>query len=169
MQPGPKKKKRSCLGCFFKSLIAGFLLVVTAILIIYFATDWLDDTARDSVNQAIQSQAEGNDIGIENEIALNKVDAKNLDEAVGQVEQAFANADTNQLKQVLSETSAKKYQGVYHEIQPYMKEYASAFAKRRLEKSNSLYAIYSFTDETGKKYTAEFTLTGDGTWKLVRF
>lgn len=167
--PPLKKKKRNCLGCFFKSLLVVLLLVIAGVLIIYFATDWLDDTKNDSQSQAIERQADGNNDEMETEIAISKTDAKNLDEAIRQVDDAFANADTNSLKQLLTETSAQKYTGVYHEIQPYMKEYSAAFKNRKLEKSNSFFALYSFTDENGKKYTAEFTLTGDGQWKLVRF
>ncbi len=165
----PKKKKRNCLGCFFKSLIAVILLVVAGILSIYFFTDWLDDTTKELKSPVIESQVDGSDAAIENQIALDKADAKNLDEAINLTEEAFANADTNQLKNVLTGSSAIKYERVYREIQPYMKEYARSFKNRKPEKSNSFYALYSFTDETGKKYTAEFALTGDGTWKLVRF
>jgi hypothetical protein len=50
-----------------------------------------------------------------------------------------------------------------------MNEYALAFKNRKLVRSNAFYAIYSFKDERGTPYSAEFALATDGNWKLVRF
>ncbi len=41
------KKKRSFLGCFLKTVLIAFLLVIALIVTIYFATDWLDDSNMD--------------------------------------------------------------------------------------------------------------------------
>ena len=40
----PQKKKKGCLGCLFKSLLLLVVLFVASVLVIYFATDWLDET-----------------------------------------------------------------------------------------------------------------------------
>jgi cell division protein FtsB len=44
----PAKKKRSIIGCFLKTILIIVFLVVAGILTIYFATDWLDDTNRET-------------------------------------------------------------------------------------------------------------------------
>ncbi len=35
--------------------------------------------------------------------------------------------------------------------------------------SGPIYALYEFSNSSGRKFTAEFTLDDDGNWKLVRF
>ena len=73
------------------------------------------------------------------------------------------------LKKMLTPSSQEVYKEVFREIKPYMSEYSKAFSNRKLKMSTPIYSLYEFTDEAGKKYTAEFALSDDGQWKLVRF
>lgn len=50
-----------------------------------------------------------------------------------------------------------------------MSEYSKAFKNRKLKISTPIYSLYEFTGDDGQKYTAEFALSDDGQWKLVRF
>jgi len=97
------------------------------------------------------------------------VESGDVRKAADLVEKAFTRADTVLLKQILTSGSLEVYNGVFREISPYMKDYAKAFRSRKLVMSGPVYALYEFSDGSGRKFTAEFTLGDDGNWKLVRF
>ena len=100
---------------------------------------------------------------------VRSVESGDVRKAADLVEKAFSRADTVLLKQVLAPASLEVYKGVYREISPYMKDYAKALRSRKLVMSGPVYALYEFSDGSGRKFTAEFTLGDDGNWRLVRF
>jgi hypothetical protein len=180
--PQPKKKKKGCIGCFFKGILILILILAGAIAVIYFTTDWLDEVKKEWDKIQMENTGTGSSANISSPETNTPISAptevppgitvkesKNIQAIAGAVEEVFEKSDTTALKSILTEASAEKYKGVFTEIQPYMNEYAKAFKTRKLLWSNAFYAIYSFRDEQGTSFSAEFALTEDGNWKLVRF
>lgn len=177
-----KKKKKGCLGCFFKGILILILILVGAIAVIYFTTDWIDQFMKEWDKIKIENTGSGSSSGTlspetktpassatEAPSGISKTDSKNIQAIAGAVEEVFAKSDTVALKSILTEASVEKYRGVYAEILPYMQDYAKAFKSRKLIWSNAFYAVYSFRDDQGTSFSAEFALNKDGNWKLVRF
>ena len=165
-----KKKKKG--GCLWKSFLFLLVLIVGGITALYYLGD------DPGFPQNGQGELTGTDIpGIvsidetmpEDAIVETAVEPGDPRQAAKTVEDAFARADTAMLKQMLTPTSREIYKEAFREIKPYMNEYSKAFSKRKLKISTPIYSLYEFTDEDGKKYTAEFVLSDDGQWKLVRF
>jgi hypothetical protein len=52
----PAKKKRSIIGCFFKTILIVLLLAIAGIIAIYYTTDWLDDTDRETNIKNFESE-----------------------------------------------------------------------------------------------------------------
>ncbi len=103
------------------------------------------------------------------EVKVRAAESGDFRKASDLVEKAFSAGDTVLLKQMLTPASLERYKGVFGEISPYMNEYASAFKNRKLVISGPIYALYEFSNGSGRKFTAEFALGDDGDWKLVRF
>lgn len=165
-----KKKKKG--GCFWKSFLVLVLLIVGGITALYFIGDEPGIPGigqRELTGTDIPGIVSIDDTLLEDAMEEITVDTGDPQQAAKTVEDAFARADTTLLKQMLTPTSREIYKEVFREIKPYMGEYAKAFSNRKLKISNSIYSLYEFTDEDGKKYTAEFVLSDDGQWKLVRF
>jgi len=165
-----KKKKKG--GCIWKSLLVIVLLVAAGLTALYFLG------VKPSTSGHEQVELTGTDIpGIVSiddtisEEAINETtpDTGDPKQAAETVEDAFARADTTLLKQMLTPNSLQIYKAAFKEIKPYMSEYSKAFSNRKLKISTPIYSLYEFTDESGKKYTAEFALSDNGQWKLVRF
>jgi hypothetical protein len=172
--PLPVQKRRKKGGCLLKSLIIVILLIITCAIILYFNSDLLKGPGRNSAGELSGTDIPGivsidDTMAAEAAIAETEVNTGDPTSAAEKVEDAFTRADTALLKQMLTPASLEIYKGVYKEIKPYMSEYSKAFSNRKLKMSTSIYSLYEFTDETGKKYTAEFALSDDGQWKLVRF
>jgi hypothetical protein len=180
--PPVKKKKKGCLGCFFKGILILIIILAGAIAVIWFTTDWIDQVMKEWDKIKIENTGTGSSSGTTSpetgapvspttkaSSGATPKDSKNIQAIAGAVEEVFLKSDTTALKSILTEASAEKYKGVFTEIQPYMNEYAKAFKTRKLLWSNAFYAIYSFRDEQGTSFSAEFALTEDGNWKLVRF
>ena len=190
----PRKKKSSSKGCFFRTILILASIVIGAAILIYVVNIFIEDdgdrvpsTQKTTENE--ESQLTGTNIpGIvdiepgdvshlpenrnsdtEQTPAKSLVEGKVMKETAKNVENAFANADTTQIKLLLTETALKTYSGVFKEIQPHMQQYANAFKGRKLISSTGVYKVYEFTDSEGKKFTAEFALQPEGNWKLVRF
>lgn len=168
--PPVKRKKKG--GCIWKSLLVLLFLVAAGLTALYFLGD--EPNTPDQGEGGLT----GTDIpGIvsiydsipEETITETTVDTGDPQQAAETVEEAFARADTNLLKQMLTPTSREIYKEAFKEIKPYMSEYSKAFSTRKLKISTPIYSLYEFTDETGKIFTAEFALSDDGQWKLVRF
>lgn len=179
-----KKKKSGCLGCFIAAVIILAILVVGSILVINFTTDWFDKIKEEwnkttqvetSENQEeMAGAAENQKPGFSEPEAKNArevvtTESKDIKSAAENLENIFEKADINALQSMLTETSAPEYKDVLNNIQPYMPDYARAFKNRKLVYSTPVFAQYAFSDEQGNDFTVEFTLTGDGIWKLVRF
>lgn len=164
------KKKKG--GCLKKSLLILLFLIVGGITALYFLGD------EPGIPGIGQRELTGTDIpGIvsiddtmpEDAMEEITVDTGDPQQAAKTVEDAFARADTALLKQMLTPSSREIYKEAFREIKPYMNEYSKAFSKRKLKISTPIYSLFEFSDEDGKKYTAEFALSDDGQWKLVRF
>lgn len=190
-----KKKEKNKGGCFFRTLlillsivlISALLIVVVNVL--FVENDETPATTAEKIENTGNGGLTGTNIpGIvdiepgdvshlpenrnkttEQIPATTFEEGKALKKTAESVEKAFANADTTQIKQVLTETALKNYSGVFKEIQPYMQQYASAFKNRKLISSTGVYKVYEFSDDKGNKYTAAFALQPEGEWKLVRF
>jgi len=180
--PPTKKKKKGCLGCFFKGILILILILAGAIAVIYFTTDWIDQVMKEWDKIKTETTGTGSSSGIASPetgapvssttiapSGATQKDSKNIQAIAEVAEEVFAKSDTVALKSILTEASVEKYRGVYSEILPYMQEYAKAFKTRKLLWSNAYYAVYSFRDEQGTSFSAEFALAEDGNWKLVRF
>jgi rRNA maturation endonuclease Nob1 len=184
------KKKRSSLGCFFRTIFILASIVIGAVVLIYVANIFIEDdgntvpntqkTAKNEEGQlsgtdipGIVDIKPGDETATEIQAEKQKVtsikESGDIKESAEQVEEIFAKADTAQLKLLLTETSLKTYMGSFSAIKPYMAEYAKAFKNRKLINTTKNYALYSFKDAEGNEYTTEFALLGDGNWKLVRF
>ncbi len=189
-----QKKKRSSVGCFFRTIFILGAIVIGAAAIIFVVNIFIEDTENSaSETQKIaagdEGQLKGTDIpGIvdieegdlshlpENrdnsfgEVAIiDFSEERALKETTQTVEKAFAAADTVQLKSLLTDESKKKYEGVFKSIQPEMSAYATAFDSKKLIAKTEIYALYLIEDEDGNEYTAEFAQVEPGVWKLVRF
>jgi hypothetical protein len=172
----PPVKQRKKGGCIWKSLLVLMLLVAAGLTVLYFIGDEPGDNSNSS--DLAEEGLTGTDIpGIvsiydsvpEETITETNVDTGDPQQAAITVEDAFARADTNLLKQMLTPDSREIYKEAFREIKPFMNEYSKAFSNRKLKISTPIYSLYEFTDADGKKYTAEFALSDDGQWKLVRF
>lgn len=172
----PQQKKKKKGGCIWKSLLVLMLLVAAGLTVLYFLGDEPGDKSNSS--DLAEEGLTGTDIpGIvsiydsipEETITETTLDTGDPQQAAESVEEAFARADTNLLKQMLTPASREIYKEAFKEIKPYMSEYSKAFSNRKLKISTPIYSLYEFTDETGKIFTAEFALSDDGQWKLVRF
>lgn len=165
----PKQGKKK--GYFGKILIILALLIGIGAIALYFSADLFDKSGTNATGELTGTDIPGI-VSITDSISgnnLTQISSGNPLEVAELTEKAFASADTNLLKQILTAQSLETYSAAFKEIQPYMAEYAKAFGNRKLVMSNNIYAVYSFTDETGTKYTAEFALGDEGKWKLIRF
>lgn len=164
----PKKKG----GCLWKSLLIFLFLVAAGLTTLYFLGDEPNtpDIGQEKLtNTDISGIVSIDDTITEDDSRETPVATCDPQQAAEAVEDAFSRADTTLLKQMLTPNSQEIYKDAFREIKPYMNEYSKAFINRKLKISTPIYSLYEFTDEAGKKYTAEFALSDDGQWKLVRF
>lgn len=84
------------------------------------------------------------------------------------VEKIFAASDTAALAGVMSSTFLEQRRPYLGQLIPYMPAFAEDFKSRRLLYSNERYAVYEFSSDEGK-FTVDFCLGEDGTWKIMRF
>jgi len=96
------------------------------------------------------------------------IDKEGIETAALDIENAFLDADTAALADVLTDTSLEIYKNTFEEIMPYMADFAEAFKSRKLLYANQIFAVYEFKAE-GKTHTVEMTRYGDKGWKLTRF
>jgi len=165
-----KKKKKG--GCLWKSLLLLLLLAAAGLTALYFLGDDLNMPGHGEgglTGTDIPGIVSIDDSTSGEFITETTVDTGDPKQAAETVEEAFARGDTTLLKQMLTPNSRLIYKAAFREIKPYMSEYSKAFSKRKLKISTPIYSLYEFTDESGKKFTAEFALSDDGQWKLVRF
>jgi uncharacterized membrane protein YvbJ len=165
-----KKKKKGCFKTIIL-IIAGFLaIVIIGSIILYNLGDTPDSKVQVETDLEVNrdNKVNSNNMSKTTTISVYNEPAS-LKKASLKMETIFMEADTTQLKLLLTDTSFKTYTGVYAEIEPYMAEYGKAFKKRKLLKMNDIFALYAFIDEEGNKYTVEFTSVNKDEWKLVRF
>ncbi len=179
------RKKRSFIGCLGKSLLVIISILIIGIVIIWNLPEEDNETTIDTSIPGIvdiEDDKDSKDVRDNENSSISKdsnlheetnnrqvIESNDLSQIVKSVEDVFKNADTIGLKKVLSSTSLKMYKGSFSEIQPYMNGYSKAFKNRKLVHSSKIYALYSFIDEEGNEYTAEFSNDGSGTWKLIHF
>jgi len=166
-----KKKNRGCFKTVGLVLLGFLAVIIIGLIILYNLGDTKDSSELKVDNEFKVNQDNEVDSSYETDIETSSYlnEPKNLKKATAKMENIFKEADTTQLKLLLTDTSFKTYKDVYAEIEPYMDEYAKAFKNRELIKLNEIFALYSFEDEEGNKFTTEFTSTNSGNWKLVRF
>ncbi len=174
VHPAPepvKKNKKGFMRVFLKIVLGLVAILVVGSIVLYNLGDGEDSSGYEADSDYEVSQDNQVDSNYETEPGISNAlrQPKSLKKAAGKMEAIFKEADTTELKLLLSDTSLKTYQGVYSEIQPYMTEYANAFKNRKLIKFNKIFALYSFEDEDGNKFTVEFVAIDKDTWKLTRF
>lgn len=168
--PPVKRKKKG--GCFRKTLLLIVLLAVAGLTALYFLGDDPPIPGQDEgglTGTDIPGIVSVDDSSSNETVTEIPVETGDPQQAAETVEEAFARADTSLLKQMLTPHSQEIYKDAFREIKPYMSEYSKAFKNRKLKVSTPIYALYEFTGDDGQKYTAEFALSDDGQWKLVRF
>jgi len=182
-----KHEKKGCKkGCLTPVLTILFILFIAGLSTLYYYYQEDQKKVRDSgiatSSEEVEESREltgtdipgivpiGDDGGKDDpDVNDRPAESKDVRKAADLVEKAFSGADTALLRQVLTPASLEVYNGVFREISPYMKEYAKAFKNRKLIMSGPIYTLYEFSNNSGRKFTAEFTLDDDGNWKLVRF
>lgn len=182
-----KSEKKGCKrGCLTPVLTILFILFIAGLSTLYYY--YQEDQEKVRGTQVVTGSEEveepreltGTDIpgivpiggdGGKDDPGVNvrSAESRDIRKAADLVEKAFSRSDTALLKQILTPASLEIYNGVFREISPYMKEYARAFKNRKLVMSGPIYTLYEFSNSSGRKFTAEFTLDDDGNWKLVRF
>jgi len=96
------------------------------------------------------------------------IDAKGIEDIAVTTEQVFARSDTAALASIMSSTFLEQRRPYLGQLIPYMPAFAEDFKSRRLLYSNERYAVYEFSSSKGK-FTVDFCLGEDGTWKIMRF
>lgn len=168
--PPVKQKKKG--GCIRKTLLLIVLLAAAGLTALYFLGDDPPIPGQDEgglTGTDIPGIVSVDDSSSNETVTEIPVETGDPRQAAETVEEAFARADTSLLKQMLTPHSQEIYKDAFREIKPYMSEYSKAFKNRKLKVSTPIYALYEFTGDDGQKYTAEFALSDDGQWKLVRF
>lgn len=165
-----RKKKKG--GCFWKTLLIVLILGISGLTALYFLGD--EPVGPGSEGNTLTNTDIPGIVSIDDSIAEVAppealTDTGDPKQAAATVEEAFERADTSLLKQMLTPRSQEIYKDAFKEIKPYMSEYSKAFKNRKLRISTPIYSLYEFSDAEGKTYTAEFALSDDGQWKLVRF
>lgn len=168
--PPEKRKKKG--GCIRKTLLLIVLLAVAGLTALYFLGDDRNVPGPGEgglTSTDIPGIVSVDDSVPEETVTETPVETGDPRQAAETVEEAFARGDTILLKQMLTLRSQVIYRDAFREIKPYMSEYSKAFKNRKLKISTPIYALYAFTGDDGQKFTAEFALSDDGQWKLVRF
>jgi hypothetical protein len=193
--PPTKKKEKSGIGCFFRTLLILLSVVVAAALLIVVVNVFFidnDETTTASKQIAKEKNETGlTDTNIPGIVDIEPGDNSHLPEnrdneseqiqyesikededlkkVAKKVEDAFAKADTTQIKLFLAGPALSAYAGAFNEMQPHMEEFGKAFKNRTLITATDIYQVYEYSDDKGGKYTAAFELQADGNWKLTRF
>lgn len=190
-----KKNEKKKGGCFFRTLLILLSIVLVSALLIFVVNVLFVENDETPATIAEKTEIEYNNgltgTNIPGIVDIEPGDVSHLPEnrnkepeqiqtepikeeqdikkAAKKVEDAFVNADTEQIKLLLTESGLSTYSGILKEIQPHLAEYGKAFKNRKLITSTDIYQVYEFYDEKGGKYTAAFELQPDGDWKLTRF
>lgn len=96
------------------------------------------------------------------------VDARGIEDIAATTEHVFAKSDTAALARIMSSTFLEQRRPYLGQLIPYMPAFAEDFKSRRLLYSNERYAVYEFSS-AGGKFTVDFCLGENGTWKIMRF
>jgi predicted lipid-binding transport protein (Tim44 family) len=84
-------------------------------------------------------------------------------------EEAFMSGDTAQIRLVMTPEAYSFYsEALANQTAARFTEFANAFKERKLGQYSAIYAEYEYTDD-GKAYTVAFAVTGDNSWKIIRF
>lgn len=166
-----KNKKKGCFKTIGLIVLVFFAFVIIGSIILYNLGD-SPDASEVQVDTDLEVNQD-NSVNSNNKSKTTTIsvysEPTSLKKASLKMETIFKEADTTQLKLILTDTSFKTYTGVYAEIAPYMAEYAKAFKNRKLIKINDIFALYAFEDDEGNEFTVEFTSVNKDEWKLVRF
>ncbi len=84
-------------------------------------------------------------------------------------ENAFLTGDTAQIRLVMTPEAFTFYSdALANQTTVRFTEFANAFKERKLGQYSAIYAEYEYIDD-GKTYTVAFAVTGDNSWKIIRF
>lgn len=99
---------------------------------------------------------------------LNEYAVSGIEDIAKSAEQVFLQADTAGLARILAPTTLERQRAHFADLLPHMKAFGEDFRNRKVLYANELYAVYEFECSRGK-FTVDFCLGEDGTWKLMRF
>lgn len=91
-----------------------------------------------------------------------------IEDVAETTEQVFLQSDTAGLAHILTPTTLQRQRAHFAALLPHMKAFGEDFRNRKVLYANELYAVYEFECSRGK-FTVDFCLSEDGTWKLMRF
>lgn len=99
---------------------------------------------------------------------LTEYAVSSISEIAQTTEQVFLQADTAGLARILAPATLERQRTHFSELQPHMKAFGEDFKSRKVLYASELYAVYEFECSRGK-FTVDFCLGEDGTWKLMRY
>jgi hypothetical protein len=153
--PAPEKRRKTVR--VFSVLVSVFTLLAVAIAAIYFWRNYKPPSDSMS-NQTTTTVTTVNTV----------MDSRGIEDIAATTEIIFAKSDTAALASVMSTTLLEQRRPYLGQLIPYMPAFAEDFKTRRLLYSNERYAVYEFSSARGK-FTVDFCLGEDGTWKIMRF
>ena len=96
-----------------------------------------------------------------------EIDTKGLNTQTSALETALLTADVAKVQNMLSPDASDRLKTVIPKLEPYLKEFGSAYKNRKLEFATPIYAEYSFTFKD-KPVSVAFSRNDSGIWKLMR-
>lgn len=157
-QVSPAKRKRK----WVRVLLTLFLMVPGVVVLFYFLGTFEKQPDDDSVMPEPVSLTESRPD------TLTEYAVSSIEDIAQTAEQVFLQADTAGLALILSPTTLERQRAHFTALQPHMKAFGEDFRNRKVLYANELYAVYEFECSRGK-FTVDFCLGEDGTWKLMRY
>lgn len=157
-QVSPAKRKRK----WVRVLLTLFLMVPGVVVLFYFLSTFEKQPDDVSVMPEPVSLTESQPD------TLTEYAVSSIEDIAQTAEQVFLQADTSGLARILAPTTLGRQRAYFAALQPHMKAFGEDFRNRKVLYANELFAVYEFECSRGK-FTVDFCLGEDGTWKLMRY
>ncbi|KAF5056283.1 Double zinc ribbon [anaerobic digester metagenome] len=157
-QPMPAKRKRK-----WARVLITFLFMVPAIVAVFYFLGTFEKQPDEAamLPEPVSATESLTD-------TLTEYAVTTIEDVAETTEQVFLQSDTAGLARILAPTTLERQRAHFTALQPHMKTFGEDFRNRKVLCANELYAIYEFECSRGK-FTVDFCLGEDGTWKLMRF
>jgi len=155
--PGIQKKINKPKHRILRTLFAVILLASGGLAAFYFIKSPVNKVSNEPGSDTVKTTAE-----------MANLQTEKVEDLAASVEKIFAASDTAALATVMSTTLLEQRRAYLEQLIPFMPAFAEDFKTRRLLYSNERYAVYEFSS-SGGKFTVDFCLGEDGTWKIMRF